>query len=1393
MAEVFLAKSSGAEGIEKILVVKRVLPTFSRSPKFITMFIDEAKVAMRLNHPNIVQVYAFEQVKSEFLLAMEYVDGLDLGRFLSAARRKDRRLPYALSALIVMEVAKGLDYAHNRKDESGLPMDIVHRDVSPQNVLISYDGTVRIADFGIARARMVSEETGVIKGKFSYMSPEQARGQAVDRRSDVYSLGVLFAELLMNRPMYRGLQGTDVLEHVRDGRISSPRSVDEEVPALLDDIARRAMSFDPAERYASGRSFAGALSRWLHEQDELYDAGELERFLLEVAPREVTSPENPRHASDTPGLTHATQGALGQGGRDIRERRNVVAVFGRLRDARETESASAPQTGEAASNALARVLDDIAFKYDAILDWPEGLDRRSFRFVLGLGRVSVDDPLHATRLALDVIEALDGISADSTLPLTAAIGLSRGMVSTLRSGGRVRHEPIDNVFHVARGLAEAGHRAEVLATGEIYRLARRAFAFEAQTTRDIAIAGEDGSSGARLIRAYRLRGARTREDRLTEARTLASQVGLFGRASEIQALALTYEETVRKGKSSYLVVSGELGVGKSALVAAALGRFQPDPQLLRVECVFGTSEIPYAAVSELVREACGISEDTSPEHGLEALRRTVSRLVEAADRRRAVIDALAPLVAPSERKPETDPSDRAHHMTHAVRELLGGLAKQRPTVVWVDGVQFGDAPSLELVSRLLAHTQDVPLLAIFCTRPSDRTGPVFRGIPRLELGELAEDDRRALISTKLGEALVPPELHQAIVHRAGGNPFFVLELVDALLERGVIHVEGEGRDRHVVRRPGATLALPTTLEDVIAARIAELPHRERAALRWLSVSGPGLRASDLAKIAGQSLDDALASLEGRGILHRRAGGALSFSSAVIRHVAYESTDHSDRTRMHRRIGAWLSNLGARIAPARIARHHELAGEEGAAALAWKEAGKAALQVHSNRDALRFFARALELLPDESPTRFDIHEMREGILRLQGRRSEQRIELEAMRELAERARDPRLLAIALARLARHDLDASRPAGVEGMLRRALDAAIEAGDKSAEVEVLRLFGHLRRDQGDVPGALDAFDRALARAGLESSQLAARGLTLVQKAILERRVGQLEAALEASAEAVIIFRRLGHNEHEAQALNSLGLSLHSSGSYEDAIAVLRASVILDREAGHRLTLGRKASNIGQIYAELGDTHRALEYLDRALDIFESLDDLVGRIDALTAKAELLAEQLGDIPGSVHTLELAHTIAERLGSPYSLAYEGVVRASLHTDRGNYEEGERVSSATLGHARSAATKGYELLAGALRARCLANLGRIDEARQLAEQVQAGARSKGMVTRAERVHYNLSLAFDATGEHERAKDAMRTARAIIDAHLALIQDETLRSRYLETPIVRAIRDDRASS
>ncbi|HEY8430712.1 MAG TPA: AAA family ATPase, partial [Sandaracinaceae bacterium] len=765
-----------------------------------------------------------------------------------------------------------------------------------------------------------------------------------------------------------------------------------------------------------------------------------------------------------------------------------------------------------------RVLDDIAYKYNAILDWPEGQGRRSFRFLLGLGRVSVDDPLHATRLAMDVLDALAGLSADLLVPLTASIGLSRGVVATVRgASGRLRYEPLEGVFEVARQLGEAGETGEILASGEVYRLARRAFSFDEKDAREVMVSTTHAGSRTdgramipRRFRAYRLRGARTREERAAEALAVAGEVGLFGRSMIIQALVDAYKEVVANKKSAYLALFGELGVGKSAAVAAALRSFSPEPTVLRVECAFGSSEVPYAALADVVREACGINEDTSADEARKRLEATLARVLPA-EQAATARDALEPLIAPVPGG-QDDAGDRSAALTRAVRHLLGGLASRAPLVVWIDALQVADVPSLQLMARLLGQSYEVALMVILCSRPDERVESLLGGVPRIEVEELDAEDRRRLIEARFGDAHVPQEIQQAIVHRAGGNPFFLIELIDALLDRGVLRIEGEPGRRRVTRRLGAAFALPTTLEDVIAARLGKLPAQERHALRWLAVAGPGLREQDLQTLTGEDLSRELAALEERGLVQRRPGGGIFFPSAVVRHVAYESIDSADRVRMHRMVAHYLTALDLPIPPARLAHHREQAGDRNGAAEAYLAAGYSAQAMYSHDEAMRFFGRVLALLPPHSPHAFAAHEAREAILRALGRRQEQRHELEALRAVAERTRDPHQIAVAFNRLARFDLDAARPTGVDAMLRRALDAAIEGDDKASEIEALRLLGQLRRDQGDTSGAIEALDRALARAGLDREFLSARGQTLVQKAILLWRAGRLEESLEA-----------------------------------------------------------------------------------------------------------------------------------------------------------------------------------------------------------------------------------------------------------------------------------------
>ena len=290
MAEVFLAKKRGAEGTYKLLVLKRILPAHD-SRRFRTMFAEEAQLATRLNHPNIVQVYDFQDYGDEgLLLSMEYVEGPDLRKLQRGAHAKKSRIPPYVSAYIVAEVAKGLHYAHERRDEGGKPLEIVHRDVSPQNVLLSFDGTVKIADFGIASASLFRDEPGVLKGKTGYMSPEQARAEKVDRRTDVYSLGVVFHEHLTGRPLHGSAEGAELLETVRAGQVEPPSLYARDLPPELESIVMRALSRDREERFQTARDLATAITRVLFQKQEPVDAHVLEQSIAELVGREHTSP-----------------------------------------------------------------------------------------------------------------------------------------------------------------------------------------------------------------------------------------------------------------------------------------------------------------------------------------------------------------------------------------------------------------------------------------------------------------------------------------------------------------------------------------------------------------------------------------------------------------------------------------------------------------------------------------------------------------------------------------------------------------------------------------------------------------------------------------------------------------------------------------------------------------------------------------------------------------------------------------------------------------------------------------------------------------------------------------------------------------------------------------------
>ncbi len=297
MAEVFRAKPLNAPDGRRYLALKRILPHLAEDDEFIKMFIDEARLTVQLRHPNIVQIYELGQFHSSYYILMEYIAGHDLLALQKMYRRERMVMDVAQACFIISQIARGMDYAHRRHDENGQPLGIIHRDISPQNVLVSYDGQVKVIDFGIAKAAVQSTHTqvGVLKGKFGYMSPEQIRGMVIDQRSDVFAMGTLFWELLTNRRLFRGENEFDTLQMIRTPQVELPSTINELIPPEVDAIVMRSLAGDRDDRYGWASDLADALDDYLATLPEPFNAHTLSAWMASAF-EESFGREQQKHA-----------------------------------------------------------------------------------------------------------------------------------------------------------------------------------------------------------------------------------------------------------------------------------------------------------------------------------------------------------------------------------------------------------------------------------------------------------------------------------------------------------------------------------------------------------------------------------------------------------------------------------------------------------------------------------------------------------------------------------------------------------------------------------------------------------------------------------------------------------------------------------------------------------------------------------------------------------------------------------------------------------------------------------------------------------------------------------------------------------------------------------------
>jgi serine/threonine protein kinase len=298
MASVHLARKRGAAGFNKLVVVKQILDHFAADERFVQMFMREANLASKLSHPNVVEIYDFGENEGSYYLTMEYVDGISMLQYCQGAQRRGIAVPFATMTKIFSWVAQGLYHAHSAKDDNGTPLGLIHRDISPGNILLAKNGGVKLADFGVAKAGQHSHKTrpGLRKGKLGYMSPEQARGESLDPRSDIFSLGAVLYEATTLRRLFSRKTESQTLDALLRESVPPPSFHIAGYPPPLEAVVMRCLEPRPEERFEDARALHQALEESLAAMGAgtvtAADVSELVGEYVDIAPRELPTVES---------------------------------------------------------------------------------------------------------------------------------------------------------------------------------------------------------------------------------------------------------------------------------------------------------------------------------------------------------------------------------------------------------------------------------------------------------------------------------------------------------------------------------------------------------------------------------------------------------------------------------------------------------------------------------------------------------------------------------------------------------------------------------------------------------------------------------------------------------------------------------------------------------------------------------------------------------------------------------------------------------------------------------------------------------------------------------------------------------------------------------------------
>jgi class 3 adenylate cyclase/tetratricopeptide (TPR) repeat protein len=1221
MGEIYLARQMGVSGFERPAILKSLLPDLLEQEGSVDMFLDEARVAGRLNHPNVVAIYEVGEWEGTFYIAMEYIEGEDLGKLARLARRTGAPLSPRVCAEIIRDAALGLDHAHHARDSQGQSLELVHRDISPQNIMVRLDGVTKVVDFGVAKAanRSTRTATGILKGKLRYMSPEQIRTEPLDGRSDQFALGAVLWELVTHQPLFSGENPVDVMRRIVQAPTPRPSVIVPELPPSLDAIILRMLAKPREQRFSRCAEVARALQAFLDETPPA-PGDDVPAVVTRLVGEAVRT--RLREAAENPEAD-----ARPQAGASVRCPRCGLATSGTSRFCSQCGSALAPEAPKQEAPATtppvlqaaraqaatrvervpsevtpgARTSESGTFKrklalLTALVEGAEALRRRlgdeegleavgrlldtaasiaerhgaevvllteeRFTFAFGLPAAREDDPLRAVRCALELMRAVAGLGLEPAPVLR--VGLEFGL--TLVSGGQGRSpwRVTGSGLERAGAIAALGGRGELLAGAAVHAL------LESEVQFGPARSGEGQPEP--VYRVDGLGGVR---------RAVGPWVG----RADALAAAEAVLESARSLRGGSRLFTGTAGMGKSrllTLVAERAARAAP----LRV--VRASAADPEAAgAMGLVRGLLT---------GLARLLGPVS-----AEAPLASLEGLgfsrSEVLALWRRLSQGGPAGQLQAGDAALAEVLHRAASTG-LLLLMDDVHRADAASLELLAGVLSAPDS--RVALVGTSSREGVPAALGALPLTSLEGLSRGELRALLSGAFGAPLAP-EVERLVAERSRGNPSFALELMRALVERGAVQRLGGAWQ---ATAPLTESSLPDSLGLALGARVDRLTPAAQRFLTRAAVLGTTFSAALVRASLGEEADGAelLEALVAEGwvapVPEVREG--FRFTLELGREVLLGRLPQSALRKAHQELAEALARDDFAAEPARdvrLADHLSAAGSPGAAA-ACERAGDALATRGEWRAAAEYLRRSL----GEGPGATGPARLRQLTVLARAAGCLHQVDPAGVEALVKpwleripASEAPAAWAEVARRQAAAELKLGRVSDAEARL--AVTQGLAAGDPEVEAWVLGERARVREARGDSAGAVELLIQAFQRMGGRPARVPDfywEHLNLLGR--LQHRLGHADKARTSFTRAREQAQAVGSAAGQAKALANLAGLRAMAGESALALTDLERALVLAEQSGDIQEVARVHYNTGRLLLAGGRAAEARPRLESA-----------------------------------------------------------------------------------------------------------------------------------------------------------------------------------------------------